>query len=557
MSQVSHPGLRAARRPRAEWAVAPVLQKMLGSLPVTAEFCRRLGIAEIIDELCPMRDVASSRVTHGQTVEALIANRLTSPRSMVRVSEWAREWAVEEVFGIPAAALGDDRIARALDAIAPELEHIVGSVGARAIDVFGIDVSRMHWDMTSISLYGSYGEVDEAFPAPAFGHPKDGRTDLKQAQVGICSSDDGGIPLWSQGFDGNAGEVNQVIGAFTQMQKMARRKDLLLVGDSKLISYGNVAAMTVEGVRFVAPLGAARTPDGVFAGLSCADATQVDYVAERYKRIPADKRDTYHVLEGGVVELRKGGKSNPDLRCRRIFVYSSANARAQATNRARKLGRAQPDLEKLARNAGTHHYPDSDAVTAKLTALASKYRVTAYLRSTITTDPDGKPHLQWDFDQTAIAAEAANDGWYALITNIPADQASPAEIFLHYKGQPIAERRYGNLKGPLAVAPLYLQHNRRITALVGVICLALLIFCLIERQARINLAPETEIIGFYAYDNRAMKPTTQLILNALAYMRLIPAQGNHPPQIVATNYLQPQLLTLLHVDPTRPRWKTE
>jgi hypothetical protein len=71
---------------------------MLGSLPVTAEFCRRLGIAEIIDEL----------------------------------------------FGILAGALGDDRIARALDAIAPELDHIVGSVGARAIDVFGIDVSRMH-----------------------------------------------------------------------------------------------------------------------------------------------------------------------------------------------------------------------------------------------------------------------------------------------------------------------------------------------------------------------------------------------------------------------------
>jgi hypothetical protein len=72
---------------RAEWVVAPVLQKMFGSLPVTAEFCRRLGIAEIIDVLCPLRDVASSRVTHGQTAEALIANRLTSPRSMVQVSQ--------------------------------------------------------------------------------------------------------------------------------------------------------------------------------------------------------------------------------------------------------------------------------------------------------------------------------------------------------------------------------------------------------------------------------------------------------------------------------------
>jgi hypothetical protein len=75
-------------------------------------------------------------------VEALIANRLTSPRSMVRVMDWALEWTVEEVFWIPAGALGDDRIARALDAIAPELGHIVGSAGARVIDVFGFDVSR-------------------------------------------------------------------------------------------------------------------------------------------------------------------------------------------------------------------------------------------------------------------------------------------------------------------------------------------------------------------------------------------------------------------------------
>jgi hypothetical protein len=41
--------------------------------------------------------------------------------------------AVEEVFATPPQALNDDRIGRALDAIAPQLDHIVGSVGAQAI----------------------------------------------------------------------------------------------------------------------------------------------------------------------------------------------------------------------------------------------------------------------------------------------------------------------------------------------------------------------------------------------------------------------------------------
>jgi hypothetical protein len=76
------------------------------------------------------------------------------------------------------------------------VEHIVGSVGAAAIDVFGIDVARLHWDMTSISLCGAYDQVDGDHPAPAYGHPKDRRTDLKQIQAGIAVTTDGGIPLF-------------------------------------------------------------------------------------------------------------------------------------------------------------------------------------------------------------------------------------------------------------------------------------------------------------------------------------------------------------------------
>jgi transposase len=64
------------------------------------------------------------------------------------------------------------------------------------------------------------------------------------------------------------------------------------------------------------------------------------------------------------------------------------------------------------------------------------------------------------------------------------------DVLLRYKGQEAVERRYGNLKGPLAVAPMFLHSNRRIAALITVISLALLVFCLIEREARRNLAPK-------------------------------------------------------------------
>lgn len=60
--------------------------------------------------------------------------------------------------------LNDDRLVRALDAIAPYPEEITGSVGAQAIAEFGVDVTQIHWDMTSMSLFGAYEDQEEGFP---------------------------------------------------------------------------------------------------------------------------------------------------------------------------------------------------------------------------------------------------------------------------------------------------------------------------------------------------------------------------------------------------------
>ena len=539
-----------ARRPRAQIAAVGRLEKQLGSLPVIADFSRRLDIAGIVDRACPMRDVGP--LSHGQVIEALIANRLTSPKAMVAVADWAHGWAVDEVYGIDPDTLNDDRLGRALDALAGQVDQVVGSIGAKAIDVFGIDVARLHWDMTSISLYGAYRDTDDEYPAPAFGHPKDRRTDLKQIQAGIAVTADGGIPVFHHAYHGNAAEITQVTDTMRALRHLAAPRSFLLVGDSKLVSYTNVTAMHDAQVTFIAPLAASRIPDGLFASLDHTQAEFVDYVAERDEDKRFFDRDTYRVCED-TMDLPGPRKSDPVLTLRRILVHSSANATAQAKARALKLAQARADLDTLTRTAGTRHHPTIEAVTAKATAIARHRRVVAYLRTTITTDNTGKPTFAWSFDQAAINTEAAAGGWYALLTNLHTD-TDAAEVFLRYKDQPIVERRYGEFKGPLAVAPIFLRNNRRITALITVICLALLIFCLIEREVRRNLAPDTEMIGFYINDRRARKPTGRLILQALGELRLIPTPRGQAATIPKPGYLQTQLLELLRVDPAQPRW---
>jgi Domain of unknown function (DUF4277) len=266
-------------RPRARLRArlgAPSVDKALGALPVVAEFCRRLDVAGIVDRLCPVRAVAL--VTHGEVIEALVANRLTSPAPLVRVADWAEAWAVAEVWGIDPAVLNDDRIGRALDAVAPELDQIVGSVGARAITAFGIDVARLHWDMTSISLSGDYDDPEEGFIAPRYGHPKDRRPDLKQVQTGLAVTGEGGIPVFHRAYDGGAGEVAQVIAAMTALKQLAGQRRFLLVGDSKLISSPNLAAMLTAGVDFIAPASKTYVGAEVLGGLGWPAASPVGYV---------------------------------------------------------------------------------------------------------------------------------------------------------------------------------------------------------------------------------------------------------------------------------------
>ncbi|MGW2375397.1 hypothetical protein [Kitasatospora sp. NPDC001683] len=82
--------------------------------------------------------------------------------------------------------------------------------------------------------------------------------DLLQVQTGLAVTGDGGIPLHARVFGGGAAEVSQVVGAMKDLRKMAGEREFLLVADSKLVSYPNVAALLKAGVPFIAPAPAGR-----------------------------------------------------------------------------------------------------------------------------------------------------------------------------------------------------------------------------------------------------------------------------------------------------------
>jgi len=553
---VKAPRARAVR-PVMNAVVEAGVKKRLGGLPAVAEIVRRLDVAGIVDELCPVR--ADAGLTHGQVVEVLIANRLTSPMPLQRVHEWAAAWAVEEVFGTEAALLNDDRLARALDAIAPRLEEISGTVAAGAIGEFGIDVAKIHWDMTSMSVFGAYPAEDQdpAFVQIKHGHPKDRRFDLKQVQAGLGVAGDGGIPVFAKVFDGGAAEVSQVVDTMKALKAMAGPRRFLMVADSKLISWANVTALVAAGVEFTAPLPAARVPDGFYAGLDPDAARVVEHVPVRAENIPAERRDVYRVLED-TVTLAGPRKKDTPVTLRRVLVHSTGNAAGQRQARDKRLAKATADLDTLAAGAGGRYYNTAEKIAARAGVIAKTRRVAKVLQTAIGTHPGtGKPTFTWSFDNEALATEAAADGWYSLVAPL-ANPTGPTprtaeQVLLDYKGQSGVERRYADFKGPLAVTPLFVHKNSRVAALIQVICLALLVFCLIERQVRQALGGDGKMAGLYP-DNRRVAPTARMIMYHLSTLDLHIGNILEPPTVLFARGIHVHLLELLGIETIRPRW---
>ncbi len=544
-------------RPVMNAVVEAGVKKRLGGLPAVAEILRRLDVAGIVDGLCPAR--TDCQLTHGQVVEVLIANRLTSPMPLQRVHEWAAAWAAEEVFGTEAELLNDDRLARALDAIAPRLDEISGTVSATAIGEFGIDVAKIHWDMTSMSVFGAYPvhEQDPAFPQIKHGHPKDRRFDLKQVQAGLGVAGDGGIPVFSKVFDGGAAEVSQVVDTMKALKQIAGPRRFLMVADSKLVSWANVTALVESGVDFTAALPAAKVADGFYAGLDLAAAQVVDYVPDRAANLAPDARDVYRVAED-TVTIGGPRKKDTPVTLRRVLVHCTGNAAGQHQARTKRLAKATAELDKLAAGAGGRFYNTAEKIAARAGVIAKTRRVAKVLHTAIATHPDtGKPVFTWSFDTEALAVEAAADGWYSLVTPLPTpgdpDTRTAGQVLIDYKGQSGVERRYGDFKGPLAVTPIFVQKNSRVAALIQVICLALLVFCLIERQVRQALGGDGKMTGLYP-DARRVAPTARMIMYHLSTLDLHIGNILDPPTVLFAQGIHVHLLELLGIEVIQPRW---
>src|SRR3954462_909522 len=155
----------------------------VGALPVIALFCDKLRLGRTVDDAVPWE----GQVPLGDLVEILVANRLLDPKPLYKLGSWASKSTLADFYNLSEQQLHDDRIGRALERLADHGDKVQATLVLRAIQEFGLDVSQVHYDLSTVELYGDYSDHQEAqaAPRPTYGHSKSGRKDLKQIQFGI------------------------------------------------------------------------------------------------------------------------------------------------------------------------------------------------------------------------------------------------------------------------------------------------------------------------------------------------------------------------------------
>jgi transposase len=480
-----------------------------GALALVACYLQRLGLGEAVDRALPARGRA--QLTHGEVVCALVANRLCDPRPLYDIRGWADEQGAHPLLGTPAALLNDDRLGRALDALATVIDEVKGALCLRALERFGCEPKRLHWDFTSVSVYGSH----QGSALIRFGHSSDKNAHLRQVKLGQAVSEDG-VALYHRAENGARNETGVVCQALEDLKAALGRSDFLLCGDTALISEGNLRALIADRISFLAPLPTSwGYQQRYLKELSPERLAPIDYVSERQRKLPVAERTCYRGAElCWPLELEDGS----EVALRALLVHSSEEQAAIRKSRASSLERAEEKLERVQRGLGGRHYPDVKAVERKLAQILQGTPGRFIATETSATD-DGKPTLSFRRDQDTITDAERLDGIYCLITNLGSDQRNHAALLAHFKEQEQVERGHRTLKGPLRVRPLFVQNDERIIALLAVCCFALMIYTLIERDARRHYPDGLPALG----EGRTGPATARAVFTLLQDTELIHA----------------------------------
>ncbi len=498
----------------------------------------------------------------------LLKNLLLSREPLYGVPQWPTRCDAAALGLAPQqfAALNDDCIGRCLDQLfRSDCGSLALAVATQAVAEFDVELDELHNASTTVTFSGAYLDAAQEIKrrgqtrlAITWGHNKDHRPDLKQLLFLLTVAQDGGVPVYFQAKSGSVVDDRTHRATWNLLCKLTGRRDSLYVADCKLASTENMTYVHGHGGRFLTVLPRTRSEDRLEA-LS-GGRVRWRWVHDRYDE------------EGKLVERYRVSEpaATSDEGYRLDWYHSTRKAELDALARTRQLERTMNDLAELQQKLTSPRtrYRQRARVTEAVETILQARGTTDRIEVTIDEREEeifrqerrGRPNdqtkyrrevksrfeLRYELNHAALAAEAVSDGVFPLITNDR--KLSEQALLLAYKGQPVIEKRFEQLKTEFEVAPLFLNEVSRIQALLCLYFLLLLVQALLERELRRAMTRhQVESLPLYPEDRSCRHPTTPQLIELFENVqrhRLV--VGKKPPVVLTTKLtrLQRRILGL-------------
>src|SRR5437899_9301948 len=315
----------------------------------------------------------------GTIVLGMILDTLSGRSPLYRLEEFFTHQDTALLLGkaIAPGTFDDDTVGRVLDRLYDTgTMKVFTACAVRADQVFGFDKRYVHFDTTSMTVYGDYvlPEETEERQVPftiTHGYSKDKRPDLKQFVFAtLCV--DRAVPLWVKPEDGNASDktVNNTvlsnIATFLAKHGVAPGA-YIYVADAALVTEDNLAAL--GDTLFISRLPATYNECGRLITEAVAHNTWEDVGVLAHTKPTKHRPGTSYKAYEGEVTLY----GTP---YRAVVVHSSAQDKRRQQRLARDIQTSSSTMQTTARAAERQEYfcrADADAAAARLRAGSAAY----------------------------------------------------------------------------------------------------------------------------------------------------------------------------------------
>ena len=537
----------------------------VGHLPIVKQFAKQINLVDTINTMVK----SQMQLPPGQAVLAMVLDTLSGRTPLYRLKEFFQEKDTELMLGsqIDPELFCDHNLGRVLDKIFDTgTQAIFSQLSQNAVKRFDIDSRKVHFDTTSISVYGDYELSQDPYKI-TYGHSKDHRPDLKQFLISLLCVDRN-IPIVGAPKDGNASDKtlnNELLSNISKHMASHGLKPgaFVYVADSAFVTKDNLEKASSEHTTFLSRLPATykECSRAVQKAINANDWIALGSLAETVppKKRPAAVYQTYET----TVNLY-------DKDYRAIVVHSSAHDKRRHKRIDRLLAQKRKALDTLCKKIRSISYfcrADAQVATDKLQRAATgSYhkiectieKVAKFSRGRPTKDKPRMPtgyeyqlHLKITADDQVVEPLRVQAGCFVLVTSLYSqkdrENFSAYELLRLYKDQDGIERNFSFLKDPVIVNSIFLKKANRIEVLGLVLLISLLIWRLMEHCMRRYITKTGNAITGWK-NKPTTKPTSFMMTTK--FLSILVLKVDHQRQLARPlNLVQLEYLKALNVDP--------